>query len=232
MPRKQFTPTTEFPYHITNRCNNREWFDVPLPIVWSIFCDQISDSVDRFSVQIHSFVLMSNHFHMMLRTPLGNLDRFLRHFLTETARGLKRESKRINHIFGGRTRQTILDSACSVAYVYKYIYRNPVRAGISSRVEAYPYSSLSRIIESRCDIPVVDGIESDWSLIPRPQEARLTWLNLPTPKEQELLISRGLRGSRFRFSRSNSIRKELERLFQSYGIQHSYDPYHLGPEGE
>ncbi len=232
MPRKKFIAVSEFPYHITNRCNNKEWFDVPLPIVWAIFCDQLSDSADRFSVWIHSFVLMSNHFHMMVRTPLENLDRFLRHFLTETARRIKYESSRINHIFGGRSSQTILDSAYSVAYVYKYVYRNPVRAGLASQVEAYRYSSLTQMVEGRYDIPLVEGVDRYWSLIPRSPEEKLRWLNLPTPKEQEILISRGLRGSHFRFSRSNTVRRDLDLLIHSYGVRPLRDPYLLGPQGE
>ena len=122
MPRKNIIRVTTHPYHITNRCNNKEWFDIPITQVWNVFCNQISDSSDRFSVQINSFVLMSNHFHMMLLTPKGNLDRFLRHFLTETVRAIQRLSGRTNHIFGGRTKQSVLDSAQAVAYVYKYIY--------------------------------------------------------------------------------------------------------------
>jgi len=231
MPRKPYIAQSRFPYHIMNRCNNRDWFTVPLPTVWGVFCEQLSNSADRYSVCIHSFVLMSNHFHLMVLTSSGNLDQFLRHLLTEVCRSLKKESKRINHIFGGRSKQTVLDSSYAVAYVYKYIYRNPVRAGLAERVEDYRFSSLYHSKLQTCPIPIADGLEPTWSLIPKGQNDREAWLNLPTSKEKEELITRALRRTHFRFSRSNSIRKDLAQLSQSYAISH-VDPYLLSPEGE
>lgn len=203
-----------------------------MPEVWEVFAERLADSANRFSVILHGFVLMANHFHLVAHSPLANLDRFLRHLLTEVARELQRRSSRINHIFGGRSSQSLLVDPHSVSYVYKYVLRNPVRAEICSRVQDYSFSSLSRLMAGNCDIPIASGIRTLWSMVPKEEGALLSWLNIPTLKELESLIGNGLRRSKFQFTRSNSARRDHFSLSESYCVHPSHDPYLLGPWGE
>ena len=66
-------------YHITARGNDRR----------SIFQDDkdrlrfldiLAQSVKTYQVRVHCFVLMTNHFHLLVETPLGNLGDFMHHF--------------------------------------------------------------------------------------------------------------------------------------------------------
>lgn len=83
MPRARAILQSEFPYHVTARCINREWFNVPMDKVWKIFCEELTRSHDVHNLQIHSFVLMSNHFHLIASTPEANISQAMHQFSIE-----------------------------------------------------------------------------------------------------------------------------------------------------
>ncbi|MBU0483367.1 MAG: transposase [Proteobacteria bacterium] len=72
-------------YHVTSRGNEQK-------AIFSDdedrarFLDILCQSVKTYNIKLHGFVLMMNHFHLHLETPLGNLGEFMRHFNAEIAR--------------------------------------------------------------------------------------------------------------------------------------------------
>jgi putative transposase len=214
MPRAQIFRTGKFSYHVTARSNNKEWFYIPIQTSWDIFCYSLNEATERYGVNLHSFVLMSNHFHMLVTTPNENLDSFMRYFLSNATRRVQRRAGRINHIFGARYRGTVMETSWALAYVFKYIGRNPVRAGICEKVEEYPWSSFQKYHE----LVISEGIGHYWSLIRKNHTLRSQWLNQPTPKESEVLIGRALRRSKFKFTTDSNFQARLRTLETSYGI--------------
>lgn len=219
MPRKNLILSKELPYHVTNRSNNKEWFYIPLEQTWKIFCCVLSNAAAKYNVDIHAFVLMSNHYHLILSTPLANLDSFMRYFQTEACRKVQRKALRINHVFGSRYRWSVLENSISFAYAYKYTLRNPVRAGLSSLVQDYLFCSSKFLIGSNFDLPLVERIDNLGRQIPKSTKERLLWLNSPTPKEVEVLIGKALRRFQFAFSKGNDVRQQLKLLKVSYGVE-------------
>lgn len=218
MPRKRILRTNQFLYHVTNRSNNKEWFYIPIETAWDIFCKILTYSSNLYETEIHAFVLMSNHYHLLISTPKSNLDIFMRHFQTEVCREIQRIASRVNHVFGNRYKWSVLDSSYAVAYVYKYVIRNPVRAGIVSRIEEYPFCLFSEIYRGGSSVPHTERLGREWRFIPKNLGDRLEWLNHPTPKEREELISKALRRSTFKFSQGNEMRESLSQLYHDYGI--------------
>jgi putative transposase len=219
MPRKKLIITKNRPYHVTNRSNNREWFYLPMDETWDIFCRILSVCTTRYETEIRSFVLMANHYHLILSTPFGNLSEVVRYLKTESSRAIQKKCGRINHIFGGRYKWSALLSDSAIAYAYKYVARNPVSAGICERVEDYRYSTtyfLNRGDE--IPVPIVEGINDPWDIIPKQWDQRLEWLNGPSPKELDKLISNALRRFEFGFSEGNDCRLELKKLAHYYAI--------------
>ncbi len=216
MPRAPLIRSAEMPYHVTNRSNNKEWFYIPMEDVWRIFTGVLSMCTERYGVLVHAFVLMSNHFHLILQTPYSNLDAMMRYFETESAKAIQRQAGRINHIFGTRYKWSLLESPTAVAFAQKYVIRNPVRAGICESVEVYPYSSIHP--EALRVLPLVSGISPFWCWVPRDQGDLLQWLNQPSHKEAEELIAKGLKRSRFKFSQGNSELRRLRQLESEYGL--------------
>jgi putative transposase len=218
MPRPILFRTRDFAYHVTARSNNKEWFYVPTEACWNIFCGQLSDSAQKYQLLVHAFVLMSNHYHLLVSTPLGNLDDAMRHFQTQVSRSIQRWSTRINHVFGGRYHWSVLGDSCALAYVYKYVYRNPVRAGICDTAESYQFSSISSKTHTSA-IPLIEGFNNYWNFVPKDPAERLEWLNRPARPESEDLVKRTLRRSHFQFSKSSNVQANLRMLRADYGIQ-------------
>ncbi|MGZ5278886.1 MAG: transposase [Pseudobdellovibrionaceae bacterium] len=197
---------TDCPYHITARTNNREWFGLDLREVWEICEDQLYFIHYGFGVQIHAFVLMSNHFHLLLSDPQGNMSAALRWFMTETAKHINTKMKTKNHVYGQRNYRSLISSYQYFMHAYKYIYRNPIEAGACSTVEEYPYSTLRGLIGfQKLNFPVAD------SLLMEDLEGTLNWLNHPVHKEDRETIRQALNKAVFEL-RVDPIHRKPSRL--------------------
>ncbi|MFM8269499.1 MAG: transposase [Pseudomonadota bacterium] len=212
MPRRPLFLTNNFPYHVTSRSNNKEWFYIPIHEVWEIFNEGLLKIVTAYEVHIFAFVLMSNHFHLILETPRENIGDVMRDLLTFVSKRIQKSAQRINHVFGTRYKWTLLDSPYANAYVLKYVLRNPVRAGMIKRIEDYSFSSAH--LNSR--LPIVSGVGPLWSLIPKERGEWLRWLNVNTDAVLEKQIHLGLRRFQFEFSKDNKQQKAIRELEANY----------------
>ena len=143
MPRKKLIRSSQFPYHITSRSNNREWFYIPLENLWDYCQELLSKGEKLFKVKIYAFVLMSNHYHLCVLTPEANIDQFMRFFNKSLGQRISWESGRINRTFGAPYKWTLITNEAYFLSVIRYVYQNPLRASICERCENYPYSDLS-----------------------------------------------------------------------------------------
>ena len=179
MSRAKAILQSEFPYNISARCINHEWFNLPMDGVWKVFSEELEKSITEFNLVVHSFVLMSNHFHLIASTPHANISQCMQNFMGKTSRRLTGLGNRINETFAGRHYKCILQQQNFYMSAYKYNYRNPVAAGICARVEDYPYSTLQFLIEpNKKTFPLADDttFKSDPAGV-------LEWLNTPSNPE-------------------------------------------------
>ncbi len=191
MPRKRIPIVAGDPYHITARCINKEWFTLPLEVVWKVMEDHLYLLHHGFKIDIHGFVLMSNHFHLLLTAPNGNLSEALLYFMRETSKEISRLTGRINQTYGCRNHKTWITTYHHYLNTYKYLFQNPLRAGICQRAEDYPYSTLSGLLGSqKLIIPIADQL----LLNPTLDSSTLTWLNrrpsLDHEREMRLALKR------------------------------------------
>ena len=142
MPRKNLIRTDQFPYHVTIRSNNKEWFDLEMNEVWKIFLYSIKIALVKVPVKIESFVLMNNHYHILLYTPNSDLDKFMNILNSSISREFRLKTKRINRIFGDRYKWKLINNENYYKTVIRYIFQNPVKANLVSRCEEYKFSSL------------------------------------------------------------------------------------------
>jgi REP element-mobilizing transposase RayT len=212
MPRLKLIRTAKFPYHVTVRTNNKEWFPIELDHVWSIMKRFREEATEKYKAEVIAFVLMSNHLHMILRTPDLNLDQIMCYFLTKSSKRIQFFGNRINHIFGRRYHWNLLEEPRSFAYVYKYVARNPIRAGLCKSVEDYPYSSFNPLNK----IMIPENLKNE---VPRNPEEILKWLNHPCPKEFEEIIKQTLKRRSFKFSTTSNRQKNIRHLKAAYQIE-------------
>ena len=95
-----------------------------------LFLDTLAEMSERFDLNIYAYVLMDNHYHLLLRTNLANLSKAMQWFgLTYTRRFNNRHS-RSGHLFQGRYKSIIVQNDAYMVRLFCYIHRNPLRAGI------------------------------------------------------------------------------------------------------
>jgi REP element-mobilizing transposase RayT len=102
-----------------------------------IFLETLGEAGDRFGAAIYAFVLMTNHYHLLLQTGGANPSRAMQWFgVTDTRRFNNRHS-RTGHLFQGRFKSMVVENDAYVVELSCYIHRNPLRAGMVERLIDY-----------------------------------------------------------------------------------------------
>ena len=96
---------------------------------------------ERFNIEIHAFVLMSNHYHLLVKTIEANLSKAMQWFGTTYTRRFNMANNHSGHLFQGRYKSIIVQNDAYLMLLSCYIHRNPLRAGIVERLADYPWSS-------------------------------------------------------------------------------------------
>lgn len=157
MARKKLIQLSDHPYHITARANNQNYFGVPPKLLWQIFNDYLFFISNAFGVRAHAFVMMANHFHLIASFPEKNVSQAMNRFMTETARVINHVQGSINHIYGSRYHACLINDFRYYAFAYRYVFQNPVRAGLCQSVEEYQYSTLSGLLgQQPIQIPIFE----------------------------------------------------------------------------
>ena len=132
-------------YHITSRGNERKKIFLG-DRDRKKFLGILGDYHDRYGILIHSFVLMDNHYHLILETPRGNLLKVM-HGLNGGYTGyFNRKYRRSGHLFQGRYKGIMIDKDSYLTVLSRYVHLNPVRARVVERPEQYRWSSYSGFI--------------------------------------------------------------------------------------
>lgn len=204
MPRPKTILQADFPYSVGARCINKDWFKAPMDEVWEIMSYHLYFMKKAYDVKIHSFVLMSNHFHLLITTPQANLSEAMWYFMKETSRNLTKATDRINQTYGSRHHRCMIGKEQYYLHAYKYIYRNPIAAGLAEKAESYKYSTLHGILgKSHLLIPV----EEDKLLFSK-VENTLNWINQKPTDSNWSTVGRALRKPKFELAKEEKTKKQ------------------------
>jgi putative transposase len=111
------------------------------------FQDLLAAQVGRSRWELIGFVLMTNHFHLLVRTPAPNLAAGMQRLLSAYARRLAVRHRRPGHIFQGRYQAELIEDESYYWTVSRYIHLNPVRAHLVVRPEDWPWSSFPGYVD-------------------------------------------------------------------------------------
>lgn len=113
-------------YHITSRGNERRNIFANDPDR-DFFLKTLKESLNTYNVILYSYVLMSNHFHLLLETPLANLSEFMRQFNITYTSYYNRKYNRVGHLYQGRYKSILVQKDNYLHILSRYIHLNPVR---------------------------------------------------------------------------------------------------------
>lgn len=158
-------------YHLMNRGDRRE--DIFIDDTDRIlFIDTLGEACEKTDWQIHSWCLMSNHFHLVAETPRANLVDGMQWFLGVYTNRFNHRHKEFGHLFSGRYKALPVDGSGTgyLKAVCDYVHLNPVRAGLISPekpLQTYRWSSYPLYLEEPARRPSwlrVDRLLGEWGI--------------------------------------------------------------------
>jgi putative transposase len=105
------------------------------------FLSILSTVVSRFSWLLHSYVLMDDHYHLVVEIPDGNLSKGMRQLNGVYTQHFNRRHELEGPIFQGRFKSVLFEKENYLLPVCRYVALNPVRLGTPSSLARYPWSS-------------------------------------------------------------------------------------------
>lgn len=141
-------------YHVTARGNDRKKIFFTQRD-YTRFKEYLAQAQERFGCVLHAYVLMGNHYHLLVETPEANLGQVMHYLNGSYTTYINVKRKRSGHLFQGRYKSIVIDKDSYLLTLSRYIHLNPVSANITQRSEDYPHSSYADYIN-----PDTDGIVS------------------------------------------------------------------------
>lgn len=179
-----------YPHHVIQRGNNRQAI-FARPGDYQTLLSLLGEAAQKYGVAVHAYVLMSNHFHLLLTpsTPDG-LPKLMQDLGRSYVRYFNRSQQRSGTLWEGRYRSTIIQSEAYLLACMSYIDLNPVRAAMVAQARDYPWSSHGHYVGLRLD-PLINPHPLVWELgnTPFAREAAYAALveaGLPDTQRQQL----------------------------------------------
>ena len=88
---------------------------------------------------MHALCLMTTHYHLVLEAKRVDLSRGLQRLNGRYAQGFNERHVRFGHLFADRFAARAIDDETYLLQACQYVIENPVRAGICSSADEYPW---------------------------------------------------------------------------------------------
>lgn len=132
-------------YHVMNRGINRE------NIFFSdahryAFLDILGKTKEIYGIEIHAYCLMSNHYHLIIHTPRGNISQAMKYLNSRYAINVNVGMHRDGPLFKGRFKAILISADEYLIRLSRYIHLNPVKANITTDLSKFKWSSYPAYI--------------------------------------------------------------------------------------
>lgn len=141
MPRKPRLCPVDYPVHVIQRGHNREICFASDEDV-AAYAHWLAEGAEKFAVQVHGWVFMTNHVHLLL-TPLqsNGVSDLMQYLGRLYVRHYNYKHIRSGALFEGRFKSSLIQDDLYLLNCLKYIELNPVRAGMVKDPASYRWSS-------------------------------------------------------------------------------------------
>ena len=147
-------------WHVTSRGNEKQ----------AIFLDDrdrrqflggLARVVEACRWQVHAYVLMGNHYHLLFETPEPTLSRGMQRLNGSYTQKFNWRHERVGHLFQGRFRSILVERESHLLELIRYVVLNPVRAGLVQDVADWRWSSYRATAGIA---PAPEWLEVSWTL--------------------------------------------------------------------
>ena len=108
---------------------------------YAAFIDLLKEIVDYYNVKVSAYCLMSNHYHLLVKTPDSNISRAMRHLNGVYTQRYNRIHHCDGPLFRGRYKAILVEADSYLLELLRYIHRNPLESNLVDNLQKYNWSS-------------------------------------------------------------------------------------------
>ncbi len=155
MPRKQRIEYPGAVYHIISRGNYRKNLFTH-DKTGEAFERTIFEAAERCGWKLYAYVIMSNHYHLVIETPEPNLVEGMKWLQSTFATRFNRFRKERRHVFQGRYKSILINEDRPLLGLIDYVHLNPVRAKLCSvdELKGHTLSSFPKYFKRKVATPL------------------------------------------------------------------------------
>lgn len=129
------------------------------------FLEIVEKSAEVYAFEVYSYALMSNHYHILLKTSRLNLSLLMRQINSRYSIYFNHKYKRVGPLWQGRFKSWYVYDERYLKSLVKYIERNPIKANLSHSIGEYRWTMSSKVDELSClNYGLIDAISLDSEL--------------------------------------------------------------------
>ena len=140
-----------YPHHVIQRGNNRQPIvldEADRKMLYSLWLEESQ----RHKVAVNAYVLLDNHFHMLLTPPSDEAMSLMMQSVGRSyVRYFNKRHNRSGTLWEGRYKSSLIDSEAYLLTCMAYIDLNPVRAGVAESAEDFSWSSYKHLAGQNID---------------------------------------------------------------------------------
>lgn len=181
----------DYPQHVIQRGNNQERILYEEDDYWLMW-EKIGAAAEKFQCDLHAYVLMPNHFHLVL-TPCGEngVGKLMQYVGRYYVQHFNARYQRTGTLWEGRYRATLLDPKAYLLPVCHYVEANPVRAGLVTDVAEYGWSSFGA--NARGDDDPLITAHAEYERLGRSAKARRSAYAAQAEQSQDPALTQRIR---------------------------------------
>ena len=133
----------EFPdawYHVMNRGKQAEKIFID-STDYQVFVELLKETAETWNVKVGAYCLISNHYHILLKTPEANISRSMRHLNGVYTQRFNRRHRIDGPLFRGRYKSIVVGADPYLLQLVRYNHKKPVKAGLVEKPGQYAWSS-------------------------------------------------------------------------------------------
>ena len=132
-------------HHVMNRGVARADIFCADPIR-DLFLTVAAEAAHKYALEVHGYCLMTNHYHLLLRSLDGRLTDGMRHLSSCFTQTINYRRGRDGPLFRGRFASVRIGDDAHLVQASRYIHLNPVTAGIAHRAQDWTWSSAAAYV--------------------------------------------------------------------------------------
>lgn len=127
-------------YHVIARGNNKEYI-FKENTDKGYFIKLLKESMAGMSFKIYGYVLMDNHYHVVLQVLDRKLQEIMHQINNKYSKYFNYKYTRVGHVFQGRYKSILVQDERYIISLIRYLHQNPIKAGMCKKTKEYKWSS-------------------------------------------------------------------------------------------